>query len=147
MTGSATIDVRTSAPSFSLQNHHAHSLSLQHLMGETGLLLGFCGDVWQLKSTRLVVWMQKHQAELAMQQIHTAFIVPNEPFDLQGFMLSVPWQLTLPVLADPDGRIHDLYDASVPTIYAIDPDYQIQHTWRMGKEKRPSLQHIIQTLR
>ncbi|MGJ3240757.1 MAG: redoxin domain-containing protein [Anaerolineae bacterium] len=95
-------------PPFELKDHEGVAYHLDMLMGERGTLLGFTGDVWEVSSVRYVLWLQRQHFKLASKGIQCALIIPNQPYELNGFYLSIPRKITFPLLADPN---RDLYDA------------------------------------
>src|SRR5690606_86846 len=89
------------AINFELKNHENIPHRLDMLMGEKGILLGFTGDVWDVSCVRYVLWLQRQAFKLSTQGINCALIVPNQPYELNGFFMSIPRNIPFPLLADP----------------------------------------------
>ena len=103
----------TPAPDFCAVNHDNQLLSIDDLMGEHGLVLGFTGDIWEPASVRRVLWFQRHFEDFQRLDIQLALLIGNEPYVLNGFSLSSALPLEFPLLSDVDQRVHRLYKCRV----------------------------------
>ncbi|MEO1646346.1 MAG: hypothetical protein AAFR67_14230, partial [Chloroflexota bacterium] len=89
------------ANNFILHNHDNMAHELDMMMGENGILLGFTGDVWNVSCVRYVLWLQRQAFKLSTKGVSSALIVPNRPYELNGFFMSIPREIPFPLLADP----------------------------------------------
>lgn len=123
------------APDFALADHNEIARPLSSLMGSTGLILGFVGDVWMPHNAQLLRWLQRLALPLLRDGIHTALIVSNAPHILRGFYASSPVPPLFPLLADVDRRIHQLYSMErLEGLFLIDHARRIRARWLLGND-------------
>lgn len=139
------------APEFRLPDHEQKLNTLDDLMGDQGMLLGFIGDIWQPTSVRRILWLQRHVGKFAMLGAPVTLMVRDHPHTLYGFRMSSPLPVPFPMLADADGHIHEIYRMDRhPGILLIDKDKIIRHKWLMPEDnvwpKMPELVHAVQAL-
>lgn len=115
---------------FRLPDCHWTPYELGNLMGETGVLLGFIGDIWHPASVRRVLWLQHHIPRFITLGVHAAIIVRDEAKMLYGFQMSSPLPIPFPLLADTKGDVHDDYQMTGLTgLLLIDPDHIVRAKW------------------
>lgn len=136
---------------FSLSDHNNQLYTLEDLMGENGVMLGFIGDIWQPASVRRILWLQRHVQKFAQEGTPIALLVRDEPHTLYGFHSSSPLPVPFPLLADPRGHVHREYRMERhPGLLLIDQNYVLREKWLMPDDrvwpKLPQLIHSIQRL-
>jgi peroxiredoxin len=133
-------------PDFMLCDHRKVSYSLGDLMGGMGLFLGFIGDVWQPTSVRRILWLQNHVHKFSLMGTPIALLVRDQPHTLYGFQMSSPLPVPFPVLADPDGSVHRLFDMErQPGLLLVDRSRSLRQKWIMSDERVwPKLQELVQ---
>ena len=141
----------TPAPDFSAFNHDNQVLTLEDLMGERGLVLGFTDDIWEPASVRRVMWFQRHFTQFCGLNIQLALLICNEPHVLNGFALSSAVPLDFPLLSDIDLTVHRQYNMeSHAGLLVIDSAYVIRDKWIMPEErvwpKAPELMSVLEAL-
>lgn len=139
------------APFFSLndQDHCLHDLDT--LMGKTALLLCFIENIWQASSVRRVLLLERFHPQLSAQGTAAALVLRNDASTLKGFQVSSPIPVRFPLLADPEGVIHNLYNMkSSPGLILVDVSKIIRYKWFMpDKDAWPKLSevlNVVQTL-
>lgn len=135
--------INQEAIDFSLQNHQGKRFNLSGLMGEVGMLLGFCGDIWDLASVRHVLWLQRQSTKLASRGINSAIIVPNYPHDLNGFYISIPRDILFPLLADPSQKVYDSFGIDDSGFVFIDANGLIRKRWMLVEGAVPQIRDIL----
>jgi peroxiredoxin len=138
--------VSTLAPDFSLPDHNRKLHCLSNLIGEQGMLLGFIGDIWQPASVRRILWLQRHVSKFAMLGTPVALMVRDHAHTLYGFHSSSPLPVPFPLLADVDGKIHELYQMDkFAGLVLIDRNRVIRQKWLMSPEYVwPKLPELVQ---
>lgn len=133
---------------FHLMDHNETFHTLSDLMGQSGLLLGFIGDIWQPASVRRILWLQRHVQKFAQLGAATALLVRDYPYTLYGFHSSSPLPVPFPLLADPDGEVHRLYRMERhPGLLLIDSMSMLQEKWLMPDDRVwPKIQEINQAI-
>lgn len=120
------------APEFRLPDHSRAPHTLSNLMGESGLILGFIGDIWRPTSVQRILWLQRHVGKFARYGTPTALLVRDKPDTLYGFRMSSPLPVPFPMLADLDGGVHSTYRMNAaPGLLVLDTDYIIRAKWMM----------------
>lgn len=141
----------TKAQDFSLPDHTQKIYTLGELAGETGIMLGFIGDIWQAASVRRILWLQRHVGRFAQMGTPIALLVRDHSHTLYGFRMSSPLPVPFPLLADADGRVHRSYSMDRhPGMILIDRERVIRYKWLMPEDnvwpKMPELIEAVQTL-
>lgn len=124
-----TSPVTQPAPEFRLMDDQRRPHTLASIADGGGVMLGFCEDVWQLATVRRVMWLQKQAYNLTVARLHAVVIVPNVIVEVYMFRASVVYDLTMPVLADPDNTVRMAYGVHTPTLFLIDEARQIRKKW------------------
>jgi peroxiredoxin len=126
----------TRAQPFTLPDHNQDPRSLNDLIGRSGVLLGFIGDIWQPASVRRILWLQRQAHKFAMMGTPIAVIVRDYPHTLRGFHLSSPLPVPFPLLADVDGAVHRAYGLDrYPGLLLIDRNLLLCHKWIMPDDR------------
>lgn len=102
--------INTLMPDFRLLNGERREQSTKDVMGEYGLLLGFIGDIWMPSTVRRILWLQRHARRVQTLGVNVAVIVRDQPHTLHAFTLSSPVAMEFPMLADPEGTTHALFN-------------------------------------
>ncbi|GAB4513610.1 MAG: hypothetical protein OHK0046_14500 [Anaerolineae bacterium] len=133
---------------FHLLDHKKVEHSLPDLMGKTGLLLGFIGDIWQPASVRRILWLQRHVQKFAQEGTATALLVRDYPHTLYGFHSSSPLPVPFPLLADPAGDIHRLYRMDLhPGLLLIDSIGILREKWLVPDDRVwPKLHELMESI-
>lgn len=135
------------AADFTLHDHSYQGHRLSQYIGQSGLLLGFPGDVYQLGSIRRLLWLQRQANKLSLAGINAMFVVPNEPTDLHAYHLSTPSPLNFMLLADPQRKAHDLYQADQPMMVLLDAERVIRRQWLLNDSGLPYTAEIVRAAR
>jgi peroxiredoxin len=139
------LDTGTPAPDFKVYDHANKAHRLANLMGENGLLMGFASDIWDLGCVRHVLWLQRQTYKLSLAGINSAILMPNQPYELTGFYMSIPRKIGFPLLADPDGTAFEAYEIEYPGFMFINGDGIVERKWFLRGDATPRLQDILQT--
>lgn len=136
---------------FNLLDHKNKKHNLNDLMGSTGLLLGFIGDIWQPTSVRRILWLQRHVHKFATLGAPVAVLVRDNPHTLYGFHTSSPLPVPFPLLADPDGSVHLRYQMDRhPGLLLIDRNQVLREKWLVPDDrvwpKFQELAHAVQVV-
>ncbi|MBZ0301630.1 MAG: peroxiredoxin family protein [Anaerolineae bacterium] len=124
------------APQCCTLKHESRVTTLEELMGEHGLILGFTGDIWDPGSVRRILWFQRHYPQFMKLGIQVALLVCGEPHALYGFSMSSVVPLEFPLLSDVDRAVHDLYNVEqYAALIAIDHAQIIREKWIMPDER------------
>lgn len=137
-------EVGSTLENFQLLNHENVRYQLTNLMGESGILVGFSGDIWDLGSVRRVLWLQRQVYKLSMSGIMAAIVVPNETYELNGFYMSIPRMIPFPLLADPNREIHELCQIEFPGFVLLDRNRTVTRKWFLQSGATPRTRDIIQ---
>ncbi|MCL4253357.1 MAG: redoxin domain-containing protein [Anaerolineae bacterium] len=142
----------TTMPDFRLPDCDWKAYELGNLMGETGLLLAFIGDIWHPASVRRVMWLQHHTPKFATLGTPVAIIVRDEAKMLYGFQTSSPLPIPFPLLADTKGDVHDDYDmVGLTGLLLLDKQHRLQAKWIIPEDrvwvKLPQLVSEIELLK
>lgn len=129
---------------FYILNHENVRYSLSQLLGESGILLGFSGDIWDLGSVRRVLWLQRQVYKLSLAGIMSAIVVPNETYDLNSFYRSIPRMIPFPLLADANKTVHTLLEIEFPGFVLLDQERQVVRKWFLQSGATPRTRDIIQ---
>lgn len=134
------------APDFALLNHDHRIMSLEDLMGEHGLLLGFTGDIWQPASVRRILWLQRYAPRLHKLGVNIALLFSDKPHMLYGFYMSTPTPLGFPLLSDLDRDVHRRYNMERHAGLAlINRELRVADKWLVPDERVwPQVQELIQ---
>jgi hypothetical protein len=114
---------------FSLNNHENISYSLSTMVGYNGILLAFAGDVWDLSCVRYALWMHRQCFRLVTNGLHAAIIIPNHPYELNGFYMSIPRGIHVPLLADPKYQVYGDFDMAHQGFVLLNREGHILNKW------------------
>lgn len=131
---------------FTLNNHENISYRLSMMMGEKGMLLAFTGDVWDLSCVRYALWMNRQCFKLAASGLNTAIIIPNHPYELNGFFMSIPRGITVPLLADPKYQVYGDFDMATQGFVLINREGDILNKWYITDTASLSARAVIACL-
>lgn len=131
---------------FVLNNHENISHRLSMLMGEKGILLGFTGDVWDLNCVRYALWMQRQSFKLASSGVNAALIIPNHSYELNGFFMSIPRGLNIPLLADPKFQAYGDFDMAMPGFVLLNREGEVLNKWYITDTSSLSLKSVLASL-
>ena len=130
---------------FEFRNHNNKSHYLSSQMGKKGLLLGFSGNIWDLSSVRQVLWLHRQSYKLALHNLGTAVIVPNEPYELSGFFMSIPRDITFPLLSDNRHQAYDMLEMNERSGFVLlNAEYCVVRRW-FTDDIVPSVRDVIAT--
>jgi len=133
---SAKLTLVRTLPKFTLSDHKRTAHSIDDLMGPRGMLLGFIGDIWSPISIERILYMQVKAKKFAQIGFPAAIIVQGRVSTLANFMLNSPLVISVPLLADPDGKVQGQYEASKGTaLMLIDRSHVLRYTWQVSDEK------------
>lgn len=136
------------APDFALADHDEIARPFASLMGASGLILGFVGDVWMPNNAQLLRWLQRLALPLRRDGIHTALVASNAPHILRSFYASSPVPPLFPLLADADRRVHRLYGMErLEGLFLIDPLRRVHARWLLGSDKTPRPKQFLRAVR
>jgi peroxiredoxin len=140
--------VGTRAPAFTLLDHKRQIHMLDDLMGESGVVLGFIGDLWRPASVRRILWLQRHVNKFAVMGTPVALLVRDHPHILNGFHSSSPLPVPFPLLADSDGKIHRAYAMDHnPGMLLIDRRHVMRQKWLLPEDRVwPRMQELVQAI-
>jgi peroxiredoxin len=140
--------VNNSVDDFTLPDHTRTRYSLKDMMGSTGAILGFIGDIWHPASVRRILWLQRHVQKFASMGAPITLIIREDPMTLEGFRLSSPLPVPFPLLADIDGAVHQLYSMDRhPGLLLIDHNHILRDKWLMPDERVwPKLEEITRSV-
>lgn len=138
----------TLAPDFTLPDHNRKPHSLQALCGERGVVLGFTGDVWRPASVRRIIWLQRHAPMLQRTGFEVALLISDQPHMLYGFYASSPTPPTFPMLADVNGKVHQLFGMQGASgMVVLDEHLHLRQSWLLPPDRVwPRLQEILDVL-
>ena len=128
---------------FVLNNHENIPHRLSMMMGDKGILVGFTGDVWDLSCVRYVLWMQRQSFKLAAQGVTSAFVIPNETYELNGFFMSIPRNIPFPLLADPKQSISAKFGMETPGFMLLNRDGEVQERWYVTDTSSLSIRVVL----
>ncbi|MBC8170659.1 MAG: redoxin domain-containing protein [Anaerolineae bacterium] len=127
--------INAQAKDFRLPDHNRRLYTLQDLVGERGMLLGFIGDIWQPASVRRILWLQRHVSKFALMGTPVALLVRDHAHTLYGFHSSSPLPVPFPLLADVDGHTHRQYQMDLQAgLVLIDHQQVIRQKWLMSPD-------------
>ena len=140
--------INSKVPSFELPNYKGTYYTLSNLHGDSGLLLGFIGDIWNPTSIRRVLWLQRHVNKFALLGMPIALLVQEPPSTLYGFQMSSPLPVSFPIIADEDGDVHMAYDmADTPGLLLIDRGHILRDKWMMSVERAwPRMNELVKAV-
>ena len=131
---------------FVLNNHNNISHQLSMMMGEKGIFLCFTGDVWNLNCVRYVLWTQRQAFKLNSFGVNSALIVPNHCHELNGFFMSIPRDITFPLLADPSCKVYGTFDMALPGFVLLNRDAEIINKWYITDTSSLSVRAVLNCL-
>jgi peroxiredoxin len=139
------------APDFGVLSHTNHVMSLESLMGERGLGLGFSGDIWEPASVRRILWFQRYFPQFARLKVNLGLLLCNQPHQLYGYSMSSVTRLEFPLLADVNREVHALYNMErYAGLVVVDATGIIRDKWLMPDErvwpKAPELMAVLELL-
>jgi peroxiredoxin len=139
------------APDFGVLSHTNNLMSLENLMGERGLVLGFTGDIWEPASVRRILWFQRHYPQFSRLNVNLALLLCNQPHQLYGYSMSSVTPLEFPLLADVNREVHALYNMErYAGLVVVDATGIIRDKWLMPDErvwpKAPELMAVLEML-
>jgi len=121
---------------FALPDHNNERQSILDLVGGTGILLGFIGDIWQPTSVRRILWLQRHLHKFALMGTPIALLVHDEPHTLYGFHSSSPLPVPFPLLADRDGSVHRSHAMDRhPGLLLLDHHLIVREKWLVPDDR------------
>lgn len=140
--------VNMRAPDFALLDHKRQLYMLDDLMGASGVVLGFIGDIWQPASVRRILWLQRHVNKFAVMGTPVALLVRDYPHVLNGFHSSSPLPVPFPLLADSDGQVHRTFAMDRnPGMLLIDRQHVLRKKWLMPNDQVwPRMQELVQAI-
>ena len=141
--------ITSTASPFILPDHNNIETQLNDLMGKSGLLLGFIGDIWQPTSVRRILWLQRHSIKFTRMGINIALLICDKPHMLYGFYMSTARPLEFPMLADVDRRVHRQFNMErYSGLVLLDQDLTITDKWIVPDERVwPKAQELLEACR
>lgn len=140
-------ELDTRVPDFALSGTDQTCYTLADVTGETGLILGFIGNLWQQSSVRRILWLQHHQAQFAAKGVPVTLIVQDSQQMLDGLRLTSPVPLSFPLLADITGSAHRLYNIAQAGLMVIDRAGYLRDKWLMTDDRVwPREQELLQAV-
>lgn len=135
-------------PKFRLPDHNQKIQSLDGMMGEKGILLGFIGDIWQPASVRRILWLQRHVTRFTQTGIPVSLVIRDTPHTLYGFRVSSPLPVPFPLLADESGEVHKEYVMDRhPGLLLVDSFGLLREKWLMPDDNIwPALKEIVDSM-
>lgn len=128
-----------------VRTHNNFDACLASQMGTNGLLLGFSGDLWELSSVRQVLWLHRQMYKLTLHGLGSAVIVPNEPYELNGFFMSIPREITFPLWADITNHVYDTLEMNDRAGFVLlDTNMAVVRRW-FTQDSVPSVRDVIAT--
>lgn len=137
-------EVGSQADNFRVYDHENRAIELGHLLGESGVLLGFASNIWDLSAVRHVLWLQRQSYKLSLAGVNCAMLMPNEPYELSGFYMSIPRQIAFPILADPNNQAFDAYEIEFPGFVLVNGDGIIEKKWFLKGDSTPRIREVLQ---
>lgn len=139
------------APDFAVLSHTNTLVSLENLLGERGLVLGFTGNIWEPASVRRILWFQRYYPQFARLNVSLALLLCNQPHQLYGYSMSSVVPLDFPLLADIHREVHMLYNMErYAGLVVVDAAGMIRDKWLMPDEriwpKAPELMAVLEML-
>lgn len=139
------------APDFAVLSHTNTLVSLENLLGERGLVLGFTGNIWEPASVRRILWFQRYYPQFARLNVSLALLLCNQPHQLYGYSMSSVVPLDFPLLADIHREVHMLYNMGrYAGLVVVDAAGMIRDKWLMPDEriwpKAPELMAVLEML-
>ncbi|MBZ0282708.1 MAG: peroxiredoxin family protein [Anaerolineae bacterium] len=133
------------APNFTTLDHARQCWSLESLMGERGLMLGFIGDIWQSVSVRRILWLERHAHTLMRGGVNLGLLICDQPHMLYGFYVSSPTPPPFPLLADEKRDIHKMFNMmQYPGMVMIDRQHIVRHKWLVPDDRVwPRIQDLL----
>ena len=117
------------APALCLSDCEYQTRSLESVMGERGVVIGFIRNTWTPESIRRILFMQKYFRRFQAEGFNVCLIVADQPHTLHSFYLSSEVKVDVPLLADPDEHAHATYQMDTPGLVVVDNNYQIRARW------------------
>jgi peroxiredoxin len=138
----------TALPNFRLADADLRPLSLDHLMGGSGLVLAMITDVWQPTSVRRIVWLRRHISKFALMGTPVALMACNDAGSLYGFQMSSSTPVMFPLLADTDGAVRRAYGMGRSAgLLLIDNDHVLRAKWLVNDDHVwPKMGEITQAI-
>jgi peroxiredoxin len=143
--------VNSTVPEFQLPNHNNTVVPFNDLIGKNGAIFGFIGDIWQPTSVRRILWLQRNVGKFALMGTPVSLLIRDHPHTLFGFYSSSPLPVPFPLLADTDGRVHQIYNMERQAgLLLVDRQRIVREKWLMPAEyvwpKFTDLMQAIQRL-
>lgn len=121
---------------FRLSNARKEWLSLDDVMGERGVLIGFIGNIWHEASVRRILWMQHYLHKFTALGTPATLLLQEHLSTLRGFEISSPLPISFPMLADENGDVHKAYSMDRhPGLLLVDRDYILRQKWLMPVQR------------
>ncbi len=141
--------LNTTASHFHIRDHNHQKVSLDNVMGEKGLLLGFIGDIWMPASVRRILWLQRHAGTFMRADVNLALVICDQPQTLYGFRVSIPLPLEFPLLSDVDHVVHRLYNMDdLCGLVMLNSSRTIRHKWLVPDERVwPNVNELLDAAR
>lgn len=128
---------------FELKNHQNVSYNLETIRGENGILLAFTGDVWDVSCVRYMLWLQRQNFKLATMGVNCALIAPNQPYELNGFFMSIPREISFPLLANPTKSLFEEVSMEKPGYMLLGHDGDVKARWYVNDSASLSLRSVM----
>ncbi len=123
------------APNFSIKDAEGNRVQLADLIGERGVLLAFVRNIWEPASIRRILYMQRHLQKFQSKGYNIALVIQDRQYSLWTFYMSSPMTVTVPLLADEDGAIHQSFNMEHAGLLLLDADANIRSKWLMPDER------------
>lgn len=120
------------APNFRLSDHTHTARTLDEMLGSSGILLAFVGDLWQPENVHRLLGLQGVAPKVACLGSPIVAIVNSSVNTLSNFMLSSPLPIPFPLLSDPTGEVHKAYGAAgAPALVLLDSNRIQRVRWSL----------------
>lgn len=121
---------------FRLLNAKKEWVSLDDVMGDRGVLIGFIGNIWHEASVRRILWMQHYLHKFTVLGTPATLLIQEHISTLRGFEISSPLPILFPMLADEDGAIHQAYSMDRhPGLLLVDNAHILREKWLMPSQR------------
>ncbi|TVR22531.1 MAG: hypothetical protein EA396_05785 [Anaerolineaceae bacterium] len=121
---------------FNLEDGKQQRFTLGGLIGDSGILLGFIGNIWHVASIRRILWLQHHLHRFTLMGVSVALLVEEHHNTLHSFLMSSPLPVPFPILADAEGKTHAQYHMHRhPGLLLVDNERILREKWLMSIDR------------
>jgi len=101
----------------------------ESIQGVSGTLFCFSGYIWDLRSIRYVLWLQRYSQQFESHGVSSVLVLPAHKQELSTFLMSIPQKINFTLIADPDNNLLRQYEMEKSGFVLVNNQQNVLKRW------------------